>query len=271
MIDNPKNDIRSVNVSQDTGKSKWTAFLLLLGLSTLSVLAILSLWSIMWAYHGDGSLMILVWVWVIMAGQLILVIPATLIVSSVHKRLSYHRSLYEINPFARVGLPLLFNLLAAGSFFISMFISPWINNTSDFLLSRNLTLTIKEESIVPAKTNMTPYAYHAILHAENKTGQEISPHFYLGDYSTQANQSAFDREHQLGTAWPRIRIPIPSGDSDITIDIPIRRTVLFCNNEILAKPWHLLYRLSGDKTQVSLVVDKSINKRLQELVCGTAP
>ena len=122
MMDNPKNDVDPENDSQDTGKSKKGAYLLLLGLSTLSALAILSLGLIiLW---GSGAMDSMNWMFelvLMLAAQWLSVIPATLIISSVYKRLSRRKQLYEINPLVRVGLPLLFNILAASSIFLYMF------------------------------------------------------------------------------------------------------------------------------------------------------
>ena len=101
---------------QNKGKSKKSAHLLLLGLSTLSALVILSLWLILWTYPYIGSrympsLFVYAWIVGIIAGQWLLLIPATLIVIAVYKKLSGQKK-------ASILLPFLLNLLAACSSFI---------------------------------------------------------------------------------------------------------------------------------------------------------
>lgn len=109
------NDIYPDHRSQDIRKSRINV-LLLLGLSVLSALVILSLWLIMWTYPyiGSGympSLVVFAWITGIIAGQWILVIPATVIVVAVYKKLSDQKQV-------SILLPFLLNLLAACSFFI---------------------------------------------------------------------------------------------------------------------------------------------------------
>jgi hypothetical protein len=113
------------------------------------------------------------------------------------------------------------------------------------------------------------------LHIENNTGREITASFYLGDYSTKTYQESYGGAgqlgYQVGSDWLGLRIP--SGDSDIRIKIAISQFVLptFCRNDTLAEPLHLLYSLGDTRFDGFLLVDKSINKRLQELACNTVP
>jgi sterol desaturase/sphingolipid hydroxylase (fatty acid hydroxylase superfamily) len=117
MFGNRKNDIDQENETQDTRKSKKDADRLLLGISIRSALAILSLWLLAPFLRGGGGLE-MNFVFVIIAGQWLLVIPATLVDFYVYRGLSHRRQLYKIHHLVRVGLPLLLNILAASSFFI---------------------------------------------------------------------------------------------------------------------------------------------------------
>lgn len=269
MFDDRKNNLELDDKPAGTGKSRKGAHLFLFGLSALSALVILSCWLIIsWGQangyaEGGGEGMIAPLLWML-AAQWLLVIPATGFVFLVYRRLSRRGQLHEINPIAGVAIPLLFNILAASSLFILAWISPWYYDTSDFLLSRNLTLTIKTESVEPAGSQFGYPHYVAVLHAENKTGQEILLNANLGDYTTRAYQE-FDWDHVLGDSSP---ITIPPGASDIKVDLPFN---FACDKTPLTKPIHLLYWLLGNRYQGSLDVSNTITQRLQELGCGAAP
>ncbi len=128
MVPDRQSDLNLDNESQDTGKNKWTAYLLLLGLSALSALVVLSpfVLLVLYAYankesfaaYPPGGIILVPMYITAQTGQLLLVILATPVVISVYKGLSRRKQLYEISPFVRDGLPLLINILAATWFVI---------------------------------------------------------------------------------------------------------------------------------------------------------
>ena len=163
--------------------------------------------------------------------------------------------------YASMTIKLLFNILAAGALLLIVFAPAWVERISGWLLSRNVTLTIEQECIVPVISQFgeTRYYYDAIVHIQNKTGQEVDLGTYLGYFGTRA--------YQLGEASGLVHLP--SGESDIVIDVPIDLSVR--KTDIPAKPLHLFYRMAGSQYQGSLAVGHQVSRRLQELTGGVKP
>jgi hypothetical protein len=171
-------------------------------------------------------------------------------------------------------MPLLFNILAAGNLLFSILIP--IGNISEFLLTRQLSFTIKEESILPADYN-GEHSYHVVLHVENTSGQKFFTHFILGDYGTVTPGTDVWDDHELG--YDSDAVAIPSGVSNIIVDVPVEDRMVCQNGINLAKPLYLLYSSPVSKINGyaagyhgPLAADSNINKSLQEIiVCSAAP
>jgi hypothetical protein len=267
MTSNRQNDLNSGHETRRVGKSKGIAYLLLLGLSTLSALVIWYPGHVLYTYLiRSGSLVGIIYIIpLVTIGQYISIIPATLAVLFVYSKLSRQKQLHRINRLVWVGLPLLFNILAGVSYFIVNSTPIWLSNISASLLAHNLTLTIKEENIMPSTTGYGDRIYHAVLHAENNSGQEISTVFLLGDYSTKTPRED-NWNHMLGGESPVSHIP--PGESDMIVDIPIYDDMV-CRSDI-TKPLYLLYLLPGSSSYDGrLAVDDFINYRLLTIDCST--
>jgi hypothetical protein len=132
MIDNLENNVIDEDSKpQDAGKSKRIAYLLLIGLSILSALAVMSPWLIRlrWPPPNPSDLGALIYALKIIGAQWLLVIPATLLVFFVYKgiaRLTQLAQLYRIKTWAQFEIPLLFNVLSASYIFLLACTSEWV-------------------------------------------------------------------------------------------------------------------------------------------------
>ena len=279
MTANQKNDPPTENEAQNTGLGKKSAYVLLIVLSTISVFVILSLWLVLvWgnangfgAAGGEGMIGL---VMLMVVGQWILVIPATLLVVFLQTALARRRLLHQINPLALVGLPLLFKAYV---------------NLSAAITSRNLVLTAKDESIVKAenvevqKKSISPYVYQLVLHIENNTGQKIHLLFELGDDTTEPYQdfdTAFSQghilsgDHLITPDSDQNELLVSVGVSDVPIKLQFDRTdaKFDCRDGTFVRTLHLLYLIDGSQqANGSLILNSPSLRRLQEMICQEAP
>lgn len=253
-------------------KNKEISYLILLGMSILSALAITALWTTF--PSGNLGLAGILPFFLILMVQLILVVPATLLISFVHSKLTHQNKLAEVQPSLRVGIPLIFNILAAFSYFIMAFVIRLQQNISGFNLSRNVIVTIKEETITPpgsSKIYENSYIYRAALHVENNSGDRIPQMiFFIGAYDQGDLKWPYANAHGIGSGQlSNSSRYIPPGTSDIIIDLFIQSDVLKCHNSNLDKPLYFLYNLI--EQYQSVPVSNRINQELKKIACSSTP
>ncbi len=276
--------------SQPIKGSKQEAYLLLLKFSTQSALITLSPWLIALLFAAPYLVegMALPW---IMIAQGLLIIPATL--RAVHK----YAKQVEINGHYQVGfgmdiiIPLAFNLLAGSGYFVLTFgmvfisstIFTWQGNVSSARISPNLIVTIKEESVLEKD-----YKYRAVLHIENKSGEDLSLFIILGDSNSKTGQLSEEYYYQLEQTHDKYveeygissQILIPRGVSDRIVLVSLQTFYSdFCNG-FLQKPVHLLYRIgsAGDRESFGyweseryngvLILSDKMHQDMQKFFCS---
>lgn len=273
--------------------SKQEAYLLLLKFSTQSALIILSPWliALLFAapYLVEGMALPL-----IMIVQVLLIIPATVVVVRKYGKQVEINGHYQVGAGMDVIIPLAFNFLAGTGYFILTFgmafisssISTWQGNTFSARMSPNLIVTIKEESVIEKDQD-----YRAVLHIENKTGEDLSLFMSIGDSTSKIGQmpnayhnmsksgqnpDEFTREYGISG-----QVLMPRGTSDRTILVSLPTFYPdFCDG-FLKKPLHLLYRIgSGEDWESSgfweseryngmFILNNKMNQDMQQFFCST--
>lgn len=260
--------------SPDNNKSGIIAYLLLIGISFLSALAISSL-SNLFPTENLGLAAIVPY-FMISIAQMTLAIIASFSIIRIFAWLSKKNNLYDINTVFLTGIPLFFNALAAFSLTISWIhgaeIFNWARVLTNARLYENMTLIVVEENIIlnpPDVENSlsSGYRYHATLRVENNTDLPINyPEFILGAFDAfdiqQLPRYILSSSHFLGIGRMTSESGISTGISNIVIDI----SVVPCRYKDVTKPLYILYNI-GEKYK-PITVGDNINKQLQEIGCG---
>ena len=267
------------NTSKSSSRGIFMLYLPIIVLSVISASLIASLSLI--AFQGDGGLGGFFLLAFLQIAQWILVIPATAAVYFLYSTLSNTGSFYKVNYLAQIGIPLTFNIVGAGFIYILFFAINLQSDISNSVLSRNVVLTIMNETVQPwhgddkyrASPAVNEYAYQVLLHVKNTSGVEVPQmSFFIGAYEKEDFDFPYGSDHGIGHQQLTLiegQNTIPIGESDIVINIPIYKIYLQCNNPNLAKPLYLLYSIGEQYTSVT--VSNSINKRLLQLACGSTP
>lgn len=216
--------------------------------------------------------------------QWLLVVPATIVVVFVFKRLTRLNSLGNVYAVVLVGIPLIFNIFGANSFFITGYFYA-VNFDKDRLVPnanflQNFAFTsIKKEQLLYKKydDDLSFYTYNAILQAENKTGVHINKMMFslTGSGVDEAKHFGLD-DNLIGVdgywAWQgNDGIHMPSGNSEIEINIKFEPSALDC--EKFKKPLALIYKIESSPTAAkkSIAIGDSISKELKQIACGSTP
>jgi len=153
---------------------------------------------------------------------------------------------------------------------------------SYFNLLRNITVTIKEESITPPGSSdifERAYIYRATLHIENNSGDKLPQigKLFLGAYEKDDLKFPYGATTQTvgsgsgGISFSHLNRYIYPGNSDIVVELYIDDSALKCNNVSLEKPLYFLYNLVVGQGFESVAVSNSINQKLKQIACGSTP
>lgn len=238
-------------------------FLMLTGLSATSGLLIASITLIMYLLP-DFELLGFFLLWLSITLQYILVIPATFIVF-ILSSLSHSK----IHFIFRAGIPLIFNILGASATDISF----WVMRLPDQYLTQHLTVTIENQTIVPWRhwDGYIGYAYQVVLHIQNSS-QEENPELSLS-IDTQEESG-----YPLGYTeiYPTQEL-IPTGESDITLNIPIdefdylNESDSRCDFTSVAEPLYLFYSVGFPNYKKSIIIESDMSHQLLKLACESKP
>jgi hypothetical protein len=202
--------------------------------------------------------------WFSVTAQFILVIPATFIVF-ILSSLSYSK----IHFIFRAGIPLILNILGASA----LSISSWVMRLPDQHLTQQLAVMIKSDTIVPWRhwDGYIGHAYQVVLHIQNSS-QEENPELSLS-IDTQE-----ESRYPLGYTeiYPNQEL-IPTGESDITLNIPIdefdylNESDLRCDFTSIAEPLYLFYSVGFPNYKKSIIIESDMSQQLLKLACKSKP
>jgi hypothetical protein len=218
--------------------------------------------------------------------QWLLVIPATIVAVFIFNRLTRSNSSSGIHIIVLVGIPLIFNILGATSYFVTSYfdrIASEADADKNRLVSKanflqNFAFTsIKEEKLLYKKYDdgRKYYIYHAILRADNKTGVQIDQMIFSLSGGVQEEYPTYG-ENSIGIdgywTWQgNDGIHMPAGSSDVEIDVEIQEYELTCKK--FEKNLSLVYTLDDSNTSghKSIAIGESISTELKQIACGSAP
>ena len=251
----PTDSLEIVELAKETNQknSKKYSYSILFGLSIFSALVITSAW-----FTFQSGWLGLLYIAVIVIAQIILIIPATLLVFFIHRYLSRRNKFPEIQPLIRVGIPLLINSLPVLAFFTLNLMTGIQNDNFDNNLRQNLIVTVKENTII--RNFLDEYSYHAVLHIKNNTGKTIEGTIFSIDSYKDG-----EGEDRLGVACSDKSMSIPPGESNVEITIPLYPK--WCRDKHPDQPLFLHYIFSAKNTNyitLSTPLSNDINKQLHQ-------
>lgn len=262
---------------QDRMKPYW----FLTGISIISGAIIFALYFIVYSLMPCNGVACIFTFFIGVGLQWLLVIPATIVVVFVFKRLARLNSLGNVHAVVLVGIPLIINILGTNSFSVNNYFYE-VNVDKDRLVPNAIFLknfaftSIKKEQLLYEKYDdgRSFYTYNAILQAENKTGVQINQ-MSFSLIGSSANQ--YFGDNIIGVdgywAWQNYDdgIHIPNGNSEIEINVKFEPSALDC--EKFKTPLLLVYALGSDVTSAekSIAIGDSINNELKQIACGSTP
>ena len=204
--------------------------------------------------------------------QWILVIPATMVVLAKFKRDVHYYSWSALHPVICIGIPLILNIIGANSIAIQDYVNRMQQDISNANTLQNVSVTIKEESIIPWSVPNPAvnihYAYQVVLHIDNHSKEKI-PYmaFFMGAFEKNDYEWPYSSPREFASG--NLQSAFPVGAFDLTVRMPISGEVLQCGNSSLSKPLYVLYSLVDEYKPIA--VSKTINQKLQQLACDVPP